>query len=108
MKPETTKTDIRQIAVIVKKIMENDKLAREDDFYLYGKVLALFGVSTRCHLNTIFKYIRAKKIPPFETVSRARRRAQELYEDLRAPDYVVEARMERASKFVGFVKDKSI
>ena len=100
--------NIRQIAVIVKKLMEEDPKTREDDFYLYAKVLEIFGVSTRCHLSTIFRYIRKKKIPPFETVNRARRRAQELYENLRAPDYVVEARMERSNKFIDFIQDKRI
>ena len=88
--------------------MERDPKTREDDFYLYGEVLKLFGVSTRCHLSTIFRFIRQKKVPPFETVSRARRRTQELYPELRAPEHVSEARMNIATEFVDFVQDKRI
>ncbi len=99
---------VRQTAELVKDLMENDKKAREDDFYLYGEVIKLFGVSTRCHLNTIFRYIRQKRIPPFETVNRARRRIQELYPELRANDFVESARLDKSEQYIDFIQDKRV
>lgn len=89
-------------------MMEENPKTREDDFYLYGEVLKLYGFSTRCHLATIFRYIRQKKVPPFETVNRARRRLQELYPYLRASEKVEEARLEIASQFNDFIQDKRV
>ena len=100
--------EVRKTGELVKAMMEQDPKTREDDFYLYGQVLKVYGFSTRCHLATIFRSIRQKKVPPFETVSRARRRTQELYPELRAPESVSDARTEIAAKYVDFIQDKSI
>ena len=102
------KNEVRKTGELVKAMMEADPKTREDDFYLYGKVLATYGFSTRCHLATIFRCIRQKKVPPFETVSRARRRTQELYPELRAPEDVATARMEISAQYIDFVQDKRI
>lgn len=102
------KNEVRQTAELVKDLMVKNKKAREDDFFLYGEVIKLFGVSTRCHLNTIFRYIRQKRIPPFETVNRARRRIQELYPELRADSFVESARLDKGEEFMDFIQDKRV
>lgn len=92
------KQEIQNIERIVHHILYDDKRARNDDWYLYFCV----AIKTNPELaNKSFAYVMCEAFdkPVFETVTRARRKLQSQYEDLRP---VKETEMNRIERQVEF------
>lgn len=83
---------------MVKMIMEKYPVTRDSDFKLYGFVCLLLCPET---LDMSFRYVlwnHAKLgMPSYESVTRARRKMQELYPHLRGKNY--KARQERSLEY---------
>lgn len=97
---------VRQVAELVKEILEQKPRARDCDFVLYGFVLNKYGYSVNIPFNELANLVKAKEIPSMETVGRTRRKCMELYPSLRGKSY--EPREERQLEFVDLAKDGSI
>lgn len=67
---------------IVLNALEKIKLARQDDFILYGVVLQSLGVNLNRPLKDLFIYHKEMGCPSFESVTRCRRKIQETRRDL--------------------------
>lgn len=97
---------VRQVAELVKEILEQKPRARDCDFVLYGFVLNKYGYSINIPFSELAERVKAKEIPSMETVGRTRRKCMELYPSLRGKSY--DPREERQLEFVDFAKDGSI
>lgn len=67
---------IAMLEVYVEKALREDKEARKDDFILYLDVIENF-VDTGMSLKSALKHHDTLGLPPFESVSRCRRKVQE-------------------------------
>ena len=67
---------------IVIKALEKVKLARKDDFILYGIVLQNLGVNLNRPIKDLFIYHKEMGCTSFESVSRCRRKITETRQDL--------------------------
>lgn len=67
---------------IVLNALEKIKLARKDDFILYGVVLQSLGVNLNRPLKDLFIYHKEMGCPSFESVTRCRRKISETRKDL--------------------------
>lgn len=85
----------------VERLLRKYPKLRTSDDYLYGAIVneANAGFKT---CNEFFKSREALGVPSYETVSRCRRKLQEQYEELRAPEAVQQMRMELADQFRDF------
>lgn len=87
---------IEKVETLVKKALERNKSAREDDNLLYIEIISQINpeLVNRDFLKT---FINARKLglPAFESVSRARRKLQAKNEELRGSSENQKAREER-------------
>ena len=67
---------------IVLKSLEKFKLARKDDFILYGVVLQNLGVNLNRPIKDLFIYHKEMGAPSFASVTRCRRKIYEKRQDL--------------------------
>lgn len=96
---------IDNVEKLVKQALERNKSAREDDHLLYIEVVYIIDpglVNVNFMMN--FKNARQLGLPPFESVSRARRKLQEKYPELRATSKVENARKEKQMEFEEYSK----
>lgn len=103
-------SDLKSTKALVQSILEKNERARNSDYYLYYRViktiadkynldLALVSV-TDFLLNTELSAL----FPPFETVRRARQKAQEQFPHLAACEKVSEYRAENEETFRRFAR----
>lgn len=86
--------ELKTTTDLVKKILEDIPATRNDDLLLYYRVCDSLNPMI---LNVSFGYgllsLKEYKLPTFETVSRARKKVQEMYPHLRVSDNVEAGRM---------------
>lgn len=92
---------LKTLEQIVIKILENNTTARQDDFFLYGKVLVALGVPLTRNLFEFLLNAKKQKMPTFESVSRCRRHIQELRQDLKDSNTAI-AREQEIDKYVEY------
>lgn len=99
---------IANVANQVKQVLTDNPETRNNDYKLWIKVIEL-DVDKKPLLFSDFRYIvgnlRALGIPNFETVSRARRKVQEQYPELRATEKTRKFRAEKEEEFKEFAKN---
>jgi len=96
----------------VKKILEIDEQARADDMHLYAcyawEMLERAGEKVgsgwleKVFSNERYRYLFG--IAPYESVSRARRKLQEVNEDLRPSEETIRARKEKIKEYKQYAK----
>lgn len=91
---------IENLERIVRQALERNKSARDDDHMLYIEVAYIIDPAL-VNVNFKMNFLNAKEVglPPFESVSRARRKIQEKYPELRATAKVQEARKNKQLEF---------
>ena len=91
---------------IVKEILENYVATRDDDFLLtyhvFCKVEPSMAYST---LGDAMCNHKAYKLPCLESISRARRKLQAQYEELRASKEVEDARLNETAEYINYAID---
>jgi hypothetical protein len=76
--------ELKKISQIVYKILKEDELARKDDMHLFLRVHeTLMPNIGNFNTKTVLDLIRRKKLPSWESMSRARRKVQEKHPELR-------------------------
>lgn len=75
-------------------ILQRNKLARDNDAVLIGELFLKYGYDCKITpFAVILKKMYEGELPSFESITRARRKAQELYPELRASEDVQFARL---------------
>lgn len=99
---------IRNLAPIIKGILETRPTTRSSDSELYLEYLKCCGLTATISIGYAMHLISEKKIASFESVGRCRRKAQELYPELRACESVRRARIDAEEPYEDFAQDKRI
>lgn len=98
MKQETVES-------LVEKVLIKDKEAREDDHVLYIDLIYMINPAlVNINFNDTFRNARINGLPPFESVSRARRKIQSENKDLRGSERNQIARVEKQIEFEEFYR----
>jgi len=81
---------------IVTEVLFDYPGTRDDDNLLYIKVIdRIHPGITKKTLEEVMPFLKSYKLPPFESVSRARRKIQELRKDLRGSEKVEDERRQQ-------------
>lgn len=90
---------------IVKKVLEEDKKTRVSDKLLFVRVCETLGINTsRARLIELYTN---QDIPSWETVSRCRRKVQELHPELKDENATV-SRQEKIEYYVAYATNKHL
>lgn len=92
---------LKGLEKFVLEVLEENKKACVDDFLLYGLTLKKMRIPLTMNLKSFFAVAKDIGAPPFESVSRCRRRIQQLRLDLVVPK-VAEARENNQKNFKNF------
>ena len=99
---------MREISKLVKDVLEEDELSRKNDFELIAKVYEKLGVAKHLTLSDIAILssltITKSEFPSFETITRCRRKIQELYPNL-VDKKTQEARYEESKEVLNDLKE---
>lgn len=97
---------IKKVEPLVKKVLEDNENARNDDFEL------ILMVYTEINENAMFcpfyKVMRAHKaygLPSMESITRCRRKLQSEYEHLKADNKIQEIRLDLEQEFIDYSKE---
>lgn len=105
-------TELKAVTKIVKAILEADAKTRNNDSYLYVKVLGYIADRRGydLHLMSVDHFFRYKAdypfFPGFETVRRARQKIQRAYPELKASEAVEEYRLANEEKYRAYAVSK--
>ena len=107
----TTKKDLKYISDVVKVILTANERARNSDSFLYLRVLEYYGCLNGVDVKgmTVPAFLMNMDdygLPKFETVRRARQKAQELYPELAACKRVKDGRMAIEREFRAFAVEE--
>lgn len=96
--------DLDTIYMMVKNILETDKMSRDSDMWLY---VQFCKVKNKNVLNLPFYLVMETYsdygLPPFESVSRARRKVQSEHAELRSSSAVAKVRAEYEQLYFDWV-----
>lgn len=88
---------------IVKGVLETQPCTRSDDFALIIETAKRFGLNTYGYsFEFAMSEWRRRHYPTFETITRARRKVQELYPQLQATNSVRRGRAINEQKYFDF------
>lgn len=91
---------------IVKGVLETHPCTRSDDFALIRETAKKFGLNTWGYsFDFALTQWRDKHLPPFETITRARRKLQEEYPHLRGTTKVQQRRAESYQRYREFFRE---
>lgn len=94
----------KTVEATVQAILAEDKVARADDHYLYYLVVKHY---TKDEFLYAFIFHKQLQIPTFESVSRARRKVQEKFPELRADRKTEQARLKQEIDFYNYYKTEA-
>lgn len=94
---------LSRMSKIVRQVLQDHEEARGDDFILLGYVLDEMGVPSNFDMRTMLREHRLFGLPPFESVTRARRKIQAANKDL-TDAKAVEARAKEQEEYREFAR----
>ena len=99
---------IKRVEDIVKKVLENNEFSRGDDFFLvlnvYGEIQPNIREKEFAYVLSNHKFLR---LPSFESITRARRKLQSEYPDLRPKDSITDIRYKEYQNFRNYALDEA-
>lgn len=97
-------SELKRTSTIVLKILKEDIRARKDDNYLIKRVheIVLPGAS-ELTLNQVLGLITRKELPCFESIRRARQKAQEKHPELTDVDVMIH-RIDKEAEYIEFAR----
>ena len=95
---------LEKIKTVVFKILKNNKLARNDDFVLYNCVLKEFDIRTDIRVDYFLDYHLNFNAPPFESVTRCRRKIQKQNPEL-ASEKMKKIREKEQEKYIALSRE---
>lgn len=93
------RNDIDDIKKTVEYILRTKPQTRNDDFILISEVYKRLGIQNFHNLDYIAHNHKRLRLPPFETITRARRKLQQEHEELKACDIVTIARSNKEKEY---------
>ena len=98
-------SELKRTSTIVLKILKEDIRARKDDNYLIKRVheVVLPGAS-ELTLNQVLGLITRKELPCFESIRRARQKAQEKHPELTDVDVMIH-RIDKETEYIEFARN---
>ena len=95
--------ELKRTSKLVLKILREDKKAREDDLYLFERVLDNFIPDVSKSVRGIHQLMRLKKLPAWETMRRSRQKMQKDHPELKAVETMIH-RSEKEEEVLEFVR----
>ena len=104
------KSELKHIKSIVKSILETDQEARNSDNYLYLKVIEYIATQSGYNLHSFrvpffLQHMAEYGFPPFESVRRARQKAQAENPELSASKAVADQRADNETDYRNFSRE---
>ena len=103
--------EIRNLTVIVRSILYSEPQTRDDDYLLWLRAIRIVaaekgftGFEKAVSVESFLSNVKGMPLPKYETVSRARRKLQALYPELRGTERTQKARAKREKEFREFAK----
>ena len=95
---------LSKLEPVVKMVLEEFEETRSDDFKLIYSVYREldFAHTTRELFYEIMMNHDLYKLPPFESITRCRRKLQKEYEELRPKKEVQDARLNETSEYISY------
>lgn len=91
---------------IVKEVLEEDVMAREDDFTLIVDVYCKLNEDViDCTFSQVMLGHKVLGLPSFESITRCRRKLQATYEHLQAPKKMQDIRLNETSDYINYAID---
>ena len=102
--------ELKTITALVKELLEQDERCRNNDGFLYLKVLFVCAKDKEINLHSIsipefLLWHHGKDLPIFESVRRTRQKIQAAYPHLAASENVQEARLEKEAEYREFARE---
>ena len=98
---------LKELEPTVKSVLEEFPETRNDDFLLYTVVAVSLNEDVNYYSFTRAMQLHKKLgIPPFESVTRCRRKLQAKFPELAASDAVQDIRNENISEYMSYAKSK--
>lgn len=96
---------LKQLEPVVESILREFPKTRDDDFKLYAVVaISLNEDVGYTNFTTVMKKHKEFGIPPFESVTRCRRKLQAEYPELASSDAIEEFRAEEEKDYRAYAK----
>lgn len=92
---------IRTLEPIVQEVLEQNESARKDDFILLAEVIEKLGIDTRISFRSILLFHNEFQVPSFESITRCRRKLQELHPELKDEETAM-FREEKVEEFIQY------
>jgi hypothetical protein len=93
----------KKIEPLVKSILEKNEQARKDNFILIAEVYySLVPEVADYSFTAVMLSHKEFKLPSFESITRARRKLQREYEDLRPSEEVQTARLNETKEYIDY------
>lgn len=103
-------TNIYKTEAIVKKVLKEYEDSRADDFVLIYRVYKEINESAM--IRELFCEVmlnhKLYELPPFESISRARRKLQAQHEELRANKKIDEARLNKTIEYKNYAINETL
>lgn len=104
--------DLNSIKAVVRSLLEQDERCRNNDGFLYLNVLRVMAKEKNITLEFMsipdfLANYHGKQLPPFESVRRARQKAQAANPDLAACEAVQEYRAENEAVYRAFARGEA-
>lgn len=96
-------SELKRTSTIVLKILKEDEHAREDDLYLFERVLDNFIPDASKSVRGIHELMRLKKLPAWETMRRSRQKMQADYPELNDVDVMIH-RIDKEAEYIEFAR----
>lgn len=106
---ESLENKIHKLEEIVKPILENDLTARDDDFELVLKVfekhLSYSDYADTMSFRELMNNHIVLDLPPFESITRCRRKLQQMYPELKSSQDVQIIRTNETATYIEYALD---
>lgn len=93
---------LKQLKSIVQTVLEEDKESRTDNFVLVARVYEKLGVPINIQFNVLINEHKERKLPSFESITRARRKIVEQFPSLNGNE---EIRFNEEIKYIEFSRE---
>lgn len=98
---------LKNVEELVKRVLERNKFSRNDDFYLVVNVYCQINSDVRYKdFGYVMENHKHLKLPSFESITRARRKLQAKYPELRGSEAMTERRYREWQDFRTYALDE--
>lgn len=104
LKGKKMNNELNTLQAQVEQILKTSQQARDNNNILIYAVFKLYGVEATDNVATMFLKLIDKKLPSFESITRARRKVVELHPELDASENIKRAREYTEKEYEAFAR----